>query len=48
MENTKELIRYDIVRHVSVYISEIRLTDEHMHGSFELSYVLGGEAQYFH
>lgn len=46
MDIEQELIRYDRVRHINVYISKINYLSEHMHGSFELSYVLEGGAQY--
>lgn len=40
-----EMIRFDRVRHINVYISKIYFVKEHMHGSFELNYVLEGSAQ---
>lgn len=46
MDIEQELIRYDRVRHINAYISKINYISEHMHGSFELSYVLEGDAQY--
>lgn len=46
MDIEQEMIRYDRVRHINVYISKISFLSEHMHGSFELSYVLEGSAQY--
>lgn len=46
MDIEQELIRYDRVRHINVYISKINYLSGHMHGSFELSYVLEGSAQY--
>lgn len=46
MDIEQEMIRYDRVRHINVYISKINYLSEHMHGSFELSYVLEGSAQY--
>lgn len=46
MDIEQEMIRYDRVRHVNVYISKINYLGGHMHGSFELSYVLEGSAQY--
>lgn len=46
MDIEQELIRYDRVRHINAYISKINYISEHMHGSFELSYVLEGGAQY--
>ena len=46
MDIEQEMIRYDRVRHINVYVSKINYLSEHMHGSFELSYVLEGSAQY--
>lgn len=46
MDIEQEVIRYDRVRHINVHISKINYLNEHMHGSFELSYVLEGSAQY--
>ncbi len=46
MDIEQEMIRYDRVRHINVYISKIHYLSGHMHGSFELSYVLEGGAQY--
>lgn len=46
MDIEQEMIRYDRVRHINVHISKITYISEHMHGSFELSYVLEGSAQY--
>ena len=46
MDTAHEMIRYDHMRHINVYISEVRFLNEHMHGSFELSFVLGGVAQF--
>lgn len=40
----QEMIRYDRVRHINVQISKIHFLKEHMHGSFEMSYVLDGTA----
>lgn len=45
MDVEHEMIRYDRVRHINVYIRKIHFLQEHMHGSFELSYVLEGSAQ---
>lgn len=47
MDVKQEMIRYDRIRHINAYISKINYLSEHMHGSFELSYVLEGSAQYF-
>ncbi|MBQ3791560.1 MAG: helix-turn-helix transcriptional regulator [Clostridia bacterium] len=47
MEKEHDLAYHHIVRHIHLYVSEIRLAEEHTHTSFELSYVLGGEALYF-
>lgn len=44
MDVQQEMIRYDRVRHINVQISRIHFVKEHMHGSFELSYVLEGSA----
>lgn len=46
MSEEQGMIRYDRVRHISVYISRIRYFNEHVHGSFELDYVLEGCATY--
>ena len=46
MDTAHEMIRYDHMRHINVYISKVRFLNEHMHGSFELSFVLGGGAQF--
>lgn len=46
MDIDQELIRYDRVRHINVYICKLTYMKEHMHGSFELSYVLEGNAQF--
>ena len=46
MDAVHEMIRYDHMRHINVYISKVRFLNEHMHGSFELSFVLGGSAQF--
>lgn len=40
------MVRYDRVRHINVYISKIHFLNEHMHGSFELGYVLEGSAKF--
>ena len=36
MDIEQEMIRYDRVRHINVYISKINYLSEHMHGSFFL------------
>ena len=46
MDVVHEMIRYDHMRHINVYISKVRFLKEHMHGSFELSFVLEGNAQF--
>lgn len=46
MEVKQEMLRYDRVRHINVYISKIHFLNEHMHGSFELGYVLEGSAKF--
>ena len=46
MDTVHEMIRYDHMRHINVYISKVRFLKEHMHGSFELSFVLEGNAQF--
>ena len=46
MDAVHEMIRYDHMRHINVYISKVRFLKEHMHGSFELSFVLEGSAQF--
>lgn len=46
MDTVHEMIRYDHMRHINVYISKVRFLKEHMHGSFELSIVLKGSAQF--
>ncbi len=46
MDLEQEMIRYDRVRHINISMNQIRFLSEHMHGSFELSYVLEGTAQY--
>ena len=43
MSIDQEMVRYDRVRHIHVQISKIRYLDQHMHGTFELSYVLDGK-----
>lgn len=45
MDAQQEMIRYDRVRHINVEVRKIHFLKEHMHGSFELSYVLKGSAQ---
>lgn len=40
-----EMIRYDSIRHIAAYVSKIHYLKEHMHGSFELDYILDGTAQ---
>lgn len=42
----QEIIRYDQVRHINAHIRKVHFLSEHMHGSFELSYVLAGSGQY--
>ena len=46
MDAVHEMIRYDHMRHINVCISKVRFLKEHMHGSFELSIVLKGSAQF--
>ena len=46
MDAVHEMIRYDHMRHINVYISKVRFLKEHIHGSFELSFVLEGSAQF--
>ena len=48
MDAVHEMIRYDHMRHINVYISKVRFLKEHIHGSFELSFVLEGSAQFSH
>ena len=48
MEVHQEMIRFDRVRHINAQVSQIRYLKEHMHGAFELSYVLDGNAKYYH
>ena len=43
MSAYQEIIRYDQVRHISAYIERVFCSNEHMHGSFEINYVLDGE-----
>ncbi len=45
MDVRQEMIRYDRVRHFSMQVSKIKYLMGHMHGSFELSYVLEGSGQ---
>ncbi len=40
----QEMIRYDHMRHISIYVSSVNFMNGHAHGSFELSYVLDGSA----
>lgn len=47
MDAEYEIIRYDRVRHINVYISRVLSLKEHLHGSFELSYVLEGSALFY-
>lgn len=42
MDVRQEMVRYDRMRHFTVRISRIEYMMSHMHGSFELSYVLEG------
>lgn len=42
----QEIIRYDQMRHINAHVRKIHFLSEHMHGSFELSYVLEGSAQF--
>lgn len=46
MDTVQEMIRYDRMRHINAYVSKVQFLNEHMHGSFELSFVLDGTAQY--
>lgn len=46
MDTVHEMIRYDHMRHINVYISKVHFLNDHMHGSFELSLVLEGSAQF--
>ena len=45
MDVRQELIRYDRMRHFSMQILTVEYLMGHMHGSFELSYVLKGSGQ---
>jgi AraC-like DNA-binding protein len=45
MDVQQEMIRYDRVRHINVEVRKVHFLKEHVHGSFELSYVLKGSAQ---
>ena len=42
----QKMIQYDRVRHISASIQKIRFLSGHMHGSFELGYILEESAQY--
>lgn len=41
----QEMVRYDRMRHFSMQITKIKYLKSHMHGAFELSYVLEGSGQ---
>ena len=43
MSAYQEMIRYDQVRHISAYIERVFCSNEHMHGSFEINYVIDGD-----
>lgn len=45
MNAERELMRYDQLRHITVYVSKISFLKEHMHGSFELDLILDGTAK---
>ena len=45
MEVEQEMLRYDRMRHITVYVSKVHFVKEHIHGTFELNYVLDGAAQ---
>lgn len=45
MSAERELMRYDQLRHITVYVSRITFLKEHMHGSFELDIILDGTAK---
>lgn len=45
MDVRQEMIRYDRMRHFSMQITKIEYLMGHMHGAFELSYVLEGSGQ---
>lgn len=45
MDTRQEIVRYDRMRHFSMYITRVEYMMSHMHGSFELSYVLEGSGQ---
>lgn len=40
-----EMIRYDSIRHIAAYVSKVHYLKEHMHGSFELDFILDGTAR---
>ena len=45
MDARQEMVSYDRMRHFSMQITKIEYLIGHMHGSFELSYVLSGRGQ---
>ena len=45
MDPRQEMVRYDRMRHFSMQITKIEYLMSHMHGSFELCYVLEGSGQ---
>lgn len=47
MSVEREIIHYDCVRHINMYINQACFIDAHMHDSFELSCVLKGSG-FFH
>ena len=45
MDVEQEMLRYDRMRHISVYISKVHFVKEHIHGTFEMNYILDGTVQ---
>lgn len=45
MDVRREMVRFDRMRHFSMQITKIKYLKSHMHGSFEISYVLTGNGQ---
>ena len=45
MKVEHDLLRFDLIRHITLYVSKVHLMKEHIHGSFEINWILDGTAQ---
>ncbi|MCR5491835.1 MAG: AraC family transcriptional regulator [Bacilli bacterium] len=47
MEQSYEIVRYPKIRHIRIFIDEIKYRSQHLHGDYELCFCLKGKGRFY-